>query len=161
MKYWTTSENKKPNEKSMKQKLSRRQFSCFYLNSLIIWIKEVYVSKVSSLLIGVVICNISKGLKVALIPRHRRFVGIKWYEGCYFSDPSTILFNFYKVWNFSFFFFACLHLTFPKVLQARSLLRSNRLLGSFKLDVETVWVQPGTKSLYLFFVGLCVLPHVF
>lgn len=31
-----------------------------------------------------------------------------------------------------------------QVLQSRNFLRSNKMLGSFKLDVATVWAQPGT-----------------
>lgn len=33
-----------------------------------------------------------------------------------------------------------------QVLQSRNFLRGNKLLGSFKLDVATVWSQPGTRS---------------
>lgn len=35
-----------------------------------------------------------------------------------------------------------------QVLQSRNILRANKLLGSFKLDVATVWSQPGTCSHY-------------
>lgn len=31
------------------------------------------------------------------------------------------------------------------MLQSRKFLRGNKLLGSFKLDVATVWSQPGTE----------------
>lgn len=32
-----------------------------------------------------------------------------------------------------------------QVQQSRNLLRANLTLGSFKLDVATVWAQPGTS----------------
>jgi hypothetical protein len=36
-----------------------------------------------------------------------------------------------------------------QVQQSRNLLRANLTLGSFKLDVATVWAQPGTRFLWL------------
>lgn len=37
-----------------------------------------------------------------------------------------------------------------KILQSRSVLRPNKLIGSFKLDIATVWLQKGNKNhLYL------------
>lgn len=35
-----------------------------------------------------------------------------------------------------------------QILQSRSVLRPNKLIGSFKLDVATVWLQKG-KTLYI------------
>lgn len=36
-----------------------------------------------------------------------------------------------------------------QVLQSRNILRANKLLGSFKLDVATVWSQPGNPPIPL------------
>ena len=48
-----------------------------------------------------------------------------------------------------FVWFICLKPT-QQVLQSRNILRSNKMLGSFKLDVATVWAQPGTVSIVVY-----------
>lgn len=50
-----------------------------------------------------------------------------------------------------FFFLSCW-----QVLQSRNILRGNKLLGSFKLDIATVWAQPGMgKSKYTKTCSVC------
>lgn len=49
--------------------------------------------------------------------------------------------------TYFFFFVFCLSKRSKKVLQSRHILKASKLWGSFKLDVGTVWYQPGTSLL--------------
>lgn len=58
----------------------------------------------------------------------------------------TPMVNNYTIWCFCvlFLFSVCSQTLKIKVLQSRHILKASKLWGSFKLDVGTVWYQPGT-----------------